>query len=147
MSLRRTEKILINGGRANITGYFPAWNAILIDYFRKTNKKNSDFYQLVATKRYNFAVSVITEYEVYVGATEEQTEFWDSFFAKVRLLEFDSQCAKEAVKIQQELKKNNKMIAIPGLLIGATAKSKGLKMATKNMDHFQRIPELQVIKE
>jgi tRNA(fMet)-specific endonuclease VapC len=121
--------------------------SVLIAYFRNKNKKNSEFYQLVAAKKYAFAVSVITEYEIYVGATEDQKEFWDSFFAKVRLLEFDSQCAKEAVRIQQQLKKNNKMIAIPDLLIGATAKSKGLKIATKNMDHFQRIPDLQINEE
>ncbi len=35
--------------------------SILIDYFRKKNKKNSDFYQLVVAKKYAFAVSVITE--------------------------------------------------------------------------------------
>lgn len=90
---------------------------------------------------------MITEYEIYVGATEDQVDFWGSFFAKVRLLEFDSQCAKEAVRIQQQLKKNNKMIAIPDLLIGGTAKSKGLKIATKNRDHFQRMPDLQIIEE
>ncbi len=121
--------------------------SILIDYFRKTNKKNSDFYQLVVVNQYTFAVSVITEYEIYVGATENQIGFWNSFFAKIRLLKFDSQCAKEAVKIQQGLKKSNKMIAIPDLLIGATAKSRRLKIATKNVDHFQRIPDLQIIRE
>lgn len=119
--------------------------SILIDYFRKKNKKSSEFYQLVVAKRYAFAVSVITEYEIYVGATEDQKEFWDKFFARIRLIEFDSRCAKEAVEIQKELKKNNKMIAIPDLLIGATAKSKGLRIATKNTDHFQRIADLQII--
>ncbi len=121
--------------------------SILIDYFRKKNKKNSEFYQLVAAKRYVFAVSVITEYEIYVGATDDQKEFWDTFFSKMRLIEFDSQCAKEAVKIQKELKRNNKMIAIPDLLIGATAKNKGLKIATKNVEHFKRIADLQIIEE
>ena len=119
--------------------------SILIDYFRKTVKKNSDFYQLVAAKRYAFAVSVITEYEIYVGATKDQMDFWDLLFAKIRLLEFDSQCAKEAVIIQRKLKKNNEMIAIPDLLIGATARSKRLKLATRNRDHFRRIPDLQMI--
>lgn len=119
--------------------------SILIDYFRKTEKKNSEFFQLASAKQYSFAASVITEYEIYVGATEEQMEFWDLLFTKVSLLKFDSLSATEAVKIQQELKKNNKMIAIPDLFIGATARSRGLKIATKNMDHFQRIPGLQIV--
>ena len=46
--------------------------SILIDYFRKKNKRNSDFFQLVETKKYFFAVSVITEYEIYIGATNDQ---------------------------------------------------------------------------
>ena len=118
--------------------------SILIDYFRKKNKRNSDFYQLVAANKYTYAVSVITEYEIYVGATEDQKEFWDLFFTQI---EFDGQCAREAVEIQLELKKNNKMIAIPDLLIGATAKSNRLKIATKNIDHFKRIADLQIIEE
>lgn len=38
------------------------------------------------------------------------------------------------------------MIAIPDLLIGATAKSERLRIATKNVDHFQRIDKLQIVK-
>ena len=121
--------------------------SILIDYFRKSNKKNSIFYQLVETEQYTFATSVITEYEIYVGATIGQQSFWNQFFAAMRLLTFDSRCVKEAVEIQHELKKNNQMIAIPDLLIGATARSNNLRMATKNIDHFQRIPGLQIVKE
>lgn len=121
--------------------------SILIDYFRKKNKRNSYFYQLVAANKYTYAVSVITEYEIYVGATEDQKEFWDLFFTQIKSIEFDGQCAREAVGIQLELKKNNKMIAIPDLLIGATAKSNRLRIATKNIDHFKRIADLQIIEE
>lgn len=119
--------------------------SVLIDYFRRTSKQNTTFYQLVAAKQYTFAASVITEYEIYVGATLDQQAFWDKFFAKVRLLDFDSHCAKEAVEIQKQLKKNNQMIAIPDLLIGSTAKNKGLRVATTNTKHFKRIAGLQIV--
>ncbi|WP_202928134.1 type II toxin-antitoxin system VapC family toxin [Cyclobacterium salsum] len=118
--------------------------SILIDYFRKKNKRNSEFFQLVETKKYFFAVSAITEYEVYMGATHDQKSFWDLLFSNMRILEFNSQCAKEAVRIQKNLKQNNMMIAIPDLLIGATAKNNGLKIATKNTDHFRRITGLSI---
>ena len=119
--------------------------SILIDYFRKTDKKNAIFYQLSASRRYAFAASVVTEYEVYVGATSDQQKFWDTFFAKLQLLDFDSRCAKKAVEIQKQLKKKNQMIAIPDLLIGATAKTSELKLATTNTSHFKRIANLQII--
>ena len=64
---------------------------------------------------------------------------------KIELLDFDSQFAKEAVKIQNLLKASNQMIAIPDLLIGATAVSRGLKVATKNINHFKRIAGLSII--
>ena len=41
--------------------------------------------------------------------------------------------------------KKNQMIAIPDLLIGATAKVNGLKLATMNTSHFKRITSLQVV--
>ena len=73
--------------------------SILIDYFRKKNKRNSEFFQLVETKKYFFAVSVLTEYEIYKGANNDQKSFWDLLFSNMRILEFYSDCAKEAVRI------------------------------------------------
>ena len=50
--------------------------SLLIDYFRKTNKANSHLFKL--TQNYShFAVSVITQYEIYVGSNIEQDLFWD----------------------------------------------------------------------
>jgi predicted nucleic acid-binding protein len=80
-----------------------------------------------------------------VGATSDQQKFWDTFFAKLQLLDFDSRCAKKAVEIQKQLKKKNQMIAIPDLLIGATAKTNDLKLATMNTSHFKRIASLQIV--
>lgn len=121
------------------------YTSILIDYFRKKNKSNTGFYYLVTTKRYAFAVSVITEYEVYVGAKEDQKRSLGCFFSRVSVLEFDSESAKQAVAIQRDLKRNNRMIAIPDLLIGATAKRRGLRVATKNAEHFKRISGLELV--
>ncbi|RUA27994.1 MAG: type II toxin-antitoxin system VapC family toxin [Bacteroidetes bacterium] len=119
--------------------------SILIEYFRKENKKNSALYQLVSSEKYDFAISVITFYEVYIGVSEGQKEFWDKMFSKLIKVNFNTECAKTAVKIQKSLKNDNKMIAIPDLLIGATAKNYGYKIATKNVNHFERIPGLQII--
>lgn len=117
--------------------------SILIEYFRKKNKKNSAFYQLVDSKQYEFAVSVITYYEIYVGISQGQKDFWDKLFSKLIKIDFNSDCAKTAVEIQKQLKKRNKMIAIPDLFIGATAKHYGYRIATINVNHFERIDGLQ----
>ena len=45
--------------------------SILIDYYRKTDKDNSAWVALVR-KGYRFAMSSITKYEIYSGATPGQ---------------------------------------------------------------------------
>jgi len=72
--------------------------SVLIDYFRKVNKSKSFFYEL--TKEYDlFAVSAITEYEIYCGSNVDQDLYWDDFFNKIISLPYDS----EANRAQQEL--------------------------------------------
>jgi predicted nucleic acid-binding protein len=55
--------------------------SVLIDYYRKKDKSKSFFFEL--TGRYDeFAVSTITEFEVYSGSDEKKDLFWDDFLAK-----------------------------------------------------------------
>lgn len=118
--------------------------SILIDFFRKKKKENSVFYQL--TQKYQlFAVSVITEYEIFTGSNKEQQEFWDDFFMKIVVLPFDSETNKIAVNIFKELKSKNKLIEIPDILIAATAMKNNMKLVTLNTKHFERIDDLKLV--
>jgi len=118
--------------------------SVLIDYFRKTDKSNSFLYQLTQ-KNDSFAVSAITEYEIYVGSNDKQDHFWNQFFQMVTVLPFDSKVSTEAVKIYRRLKKQSQLIDIADLLIGATASAHTLKLATLNRKHFDRIGEIDLI--
>jgi predicted nucleic acid-binding protein len=53
--------------------------SILIDFFRKEKKEKSIFYQLSQSHQF-FAVSVITEYEIFTGSNSSQQKFWEEFF-------------------------------------------------------------------
>lgn len=118
--------------------------SVLIDYFRKTKKSNAFLYKL--TGRYAlFAVSIITQYEIYVGSNEEQDPFWDQFFKNITVLPFDAKSSEQAIRIHRELKQQRKLIEIPDILIGATARAHSLKMATLNEKHFSRIEGLELI--
>lgn len=120
--------------------------SVLIDYFRKINKKKSFFYEI--TSNYSlFAVSIITQYEIYCGCNEKQLSFWDSFFDKVVVLPFENAANLAAIEIYKNLKRKNKMIEVPDLLIGATAKANNLKLATLNLKHFSRIEGLDIIEK
>ncbi|WP_421947647.1 type II toxin-antitoxin system VapC family toxin [Phaeodactylibacter xiamenensis] len=119
-------------------------SSILIDYFRKSKKENSFFFEL--SNRYSsFAVSVITEFEILSGSNHKQKDFWNRFFHQILVIPFDHKSNKEAIKIFHDLKRQRKLIDLPDLFIGATAKAHNLKLATLNEKDFSRISGLEIL--
>ena len=118
--------------------------SILIDYYRKTDKTNSIWISLVR-QGYEFAISVITKYEIYSGATQVQTEFWDNIFKNITIIPFEENCVDTAVVINADLKRKRKQIDLADLFIAATAISHNLMFATLNRKHFDRIDELLIV--
>jgi tRNA(fMet)-specific endonuclease VapC len=120
--------------------------SILIEFYRKKLKEKSVFFQLTQTHKL-FAVSIITEYELLIGADANQTAYWKGFFDRVTILPFDKLASDAAVSITKQLAAKNKLIEIPDIFIGATALSRNMKIATLNKKHFERIPELVIVNE
>lgn len=120
--------------------------SILIDYYRKSDKSKSIWVDLVR-QGYTFAVSTITKYEIYSGATESQLVFWDSVFRSITNIPFDEACVDTAVRINAILKRKRKQIGIADLFIAATAMSHQLPVATLNRKHFERIDDLRILNE
>jgi tRNA(fMet)-specific endonuclease VapC len=121
-------------------------SSVLIDYFRKVNKSKSFFFEL--TKEYSlFAVSAITEYEIYSGSNKEQDIFWDQFFSKIISLPFNSEANRQAIKIERDLNLRNKGIDKPDILIAGTVIANKMKFATLNLKHFERIQGLEIIRK
>lgn len=116
--------------------------SILIDYFRKKDKSKATF-TILARDHSKIAVSVITEFEILVGSTPAQETFWKEIFSQLMVLDFDRNCASIASQIQKELKRKNKIIAVPDLLIAATSINYELRLATKNLKHFNRVDGLK----
>jgi len=107
--------------------------SVLIDYYRKKDKSKSLFFKLTKTY-FLLTVSAITEYEIYIGsATIEQQKFWDDLFKLITVLPFDSETAKDAVKIYCKLKAQNNLIDIPDIMIAATAIKNKLKFAPEKI--------------
>ncbi|WP_188503911.1 type II toxin-antitoxin system VapC family toxin [Parapedobacter pyrenivorans] len=118
--------------------------SILIDYYRKKDKRKSAFFQL--TNRFKlFSVSIVTEYEIMVGTKTDQEEFWKKFFDKVTILPFNKSVNDWAVSITKQLKSSNKLIEVPDIFIAATAKAHNLPLATLNLKHFERIKDLAIV--
>ena len=118
--------------------------SVLIDFYRKKDKTKSFFYQLAQGNR-SFAVSVITEYEIFTGSNTEQDQYWNDFFQRILVLPFDTDTNKTAIIIERNLKAKRKQIDKPDLFIGATALKNKMKLATLNRSHFERIDGLVLI--
>jgi predicted nucleic acid-binding protein len=119
---------------------------VLIDFYRKKDKSKSLFFKL--TERYTFfAVPAVTEYELYLGNSEEQNIFWDDFFSRVIILPFDTKAVRHSVRIFKELKRMNKLIGMPDIMIAGTALQNNMPVATLNKEHFERIADLELITE
>ena len=95
----------------------------------------------------SFAVSTITKFEIYAGAKSEQCEFWERVFQHVAVLSVDESTVDVAVKVNNALKQKSKQIDIADLLIASTAISNGLRIATLNRKHFERIEGLQIVED
>src|SRR5437868_1755602 len=112
--------------------------SILIDYYRKTDKANSAWVALVR-QGYSFAISAITKYEIYSGATPSQIAFWDTVLHTVEVIPFDEAVVDTAVDINAGLKRKRTQIDLADLFIAATAVTRDLSFTTLNRKHFDRV--------
>ncbi|MBI4946099.1 MAG: type II toxin-antitoxin system VapC family toxin [Bacteroidetes bacterium] len=117
--------------------------SVLIDYYRKKDKTKTIFVKL--STQYSFSISVITKLEILTGITENQKGFWNNVFQKLEIIPLNEPEIEIAADIIRYLTKRNKIIGIKDILIGSTALSKGLKLATLNRKDFDRIDGLKLI--
>lgn len=118
--------------------------SILIDYYRKTDKEKSVWISLVR-QGYSFAISAVTKYEIYSGATQNQLAFWDSILQALTVMPLDEISVDTAVAINTELKRKRKQIDLADLFIAANAVAHHMPLATLNKKHFDRIETLLLI--
>ena len=118
--------------------------SILIDYYRKTDKNKTIWISLVR-QGYEFAISSITKYEIYSGATKSQLQFWNDVLIAISVIPFDESSVDKAVEINNMLKRKRKQIDLADLFIAATAMNYNLPIATLNKKHFERIEGLTLV--
>ncbi|MCB0759201.1 MAG: type II toxin-antitoxin system VapC family toxin [Flavobacteriales bacterium] len=117
--------------------------SVLIDYFRRKDKGRALLHKL-AEDGCTLKLSVITEFEVYVGATTDQLEYWDQVLEHIEVLPLGSREVRRAASIQAEMKRQRKQAALPDLFIAATALEADLPVATLNKKHFETLPGIRL---
>ena len=89
------------------------------------------------------------EHGLHRAQTTEQTrkrrEYLDTVFAAIPVEPFTREMAQRAAKIDAEARKLGRTIPFADLLIGVTALHFGYAVGTRNLRHFQMVPNLAVI--
>lgn len=89
------------------------------------------------------------EHGLHRSQTAEQTrkrrEYLDTVFAAVPVESFTRAMAQLAAKIDVEARRAGQTIPFADLLIGTTALHFGYAVGTRNLRHFQMIPNLAVV--
>lgn len=117
--------------------------SVLIDYFRKSEKSKTRLRSL-ALAGHPLCISVITEYEVFVGASADQLPFWSALLERIVVLPLRSKEVHRAAQLQVEMKRLRKQLELPDLFIAATALEAGMPIATLNTRHFSHVPGLRL---
>jgi tRNA(fMet)-specific endonuclease VapC len=118
--------------------------SIFIDYLRAKNKKDTDLYKIPSAKR--LFISFVTLYELMMGATNEQKKEDVRLLTEdIIVLPFDEDASIRASAIYHDLRTANKLIEFRDIFIAATCLVHGLPIQTTNINHFQRIKELQLV--
>ena len=118
--------------------------SLFIDYYRKVNKTGTRLVEL--SKKYDFAISVITKFELLVGVKDEKERFfWNDIFKDILLFPLAEKEIEKAAEIMKYLRAKNKIIGLQDIFIAATAIENGFGLATLNTKDFVRIPDLKLI--
>jgi predicted nucleic acid-binding protein len=119
-------------------------SSVVIELFRKKDKKKTLFYS-ISQSYSDLCISSITYYEVGIGNRKSHFNYWKKLSDKLTVIPFDKACSITAISIYTDLKSTNKMIDFADILIGATALTHNIPIATLNTKHFQRINKLELI--
>lgn len=88
------------------------------------------------------SVSAISKVETlgYPDLTEAETQFLEAFFEAAEVLPVSQSAITEAIRLRQE-----RRMSLGDALIGGTALSHDLRLATHNTEDFDWIEELEII--
>lgn len=118
--------------------------SVIIDHLRKIEKDRSVLYGLM--KKYDVCISVVTEFELFAGARNEQKKRdVQTIIDLCYIFPFSSETARESAKIYDKLRNTNQIIEIRDIFIASTAIVQNVPISTLNIDHFKRIEHLNLL--
>ena len=123
---------------------------ILVDFLRG-NREATSLISRLEERRFRLATTAVNEFELYYGAhkskePEKAIALTRQLLGRLVVLPLTSNSAKKAGHIYAKLERQGTPIGLRDTLIGAIAQTRDFSVATKNLNHFQKIDGLQLIR-
>jgi tRNA(fMet)-specific endonuclease VapC len=91
------------------------------------------------------AVTAVTVFELQSGAKSEHArQQIERLLAAMKVLAFDNAAASSAAEIRRTLEGRGTPIGMADYLIAGICLSRSAMLLTRNRDHFERVPGLQL---
>ncbi|MDR6559981.1 MULTISPECIES: type II toxin-antitoxin system VapC family toxin [unclassified Arcicella] len=119
--------------------------SILIEYFRKQHKNKTLLFKLFSENE-SLAISVITKYELLIGSNQQQDLFWEFLLQQLTVISLDEAIIDETISIKKELKVKNNEIGLANMIIAAKARFNDFELATLNINHFNKVNRLRIVR-
>ena len=118
--------------------------SVLIDHFRKRNRKNTFYTKIV--QQYDFRlVSAVAKFEVLYETRYETVEYWNGVFATMTVVPFTDDIVSKSHEIVLDLKRKSILLDMEDIMIAASAIIYNVPLATLNRKHFERVDGLKLI--
>lgn len=118
--------------------------SILVGYLKRKEKENTVLYNLYYTCE-EMCISAITVFEVFYGCDPEHAEDMMKLFQGFTIIPFDAEVARVASQEYHRLKRQQEVIEVQELVIGATAIAKNIPLATLNTNLFKRLSNIKIV--
>jgi len=118
--------------------------SVFIEHLRAKDKSRTTLAQIPSQTF--LAVSTITLFELYLGATtESKRRDVIEVTEEIHTFPFSEEIAQKAAEVFNQLKKKNQLIEFRDLFIASTALVYRLPIKTLNRNHYDRIDGLVVL--
>ena len=119
----------------------------LIDFEREIHRKKEGhaFRFLSKYQDSQLYITFTIAGELASGASLSDRIRWDSFLEPFQVLDCTREVCWQYGQLYRHLQKNRSIIGSNDLWIASTAVAYGLPLVTKNLEHYKRIPHLEII--
>ena len=122
----------------------------IIDYLRKPSKPVKSIMESFERGRIQVYTTSMNTFEVWLGVClapkpEELAGETDELLSQLEIANFGYDASIEASRIMAELRRGGRAIEIRDLFIGTIAKINETPLITRNVKHYERIPELTIL--